>query len=857
MIRLGTVLGLALVVVAGPVCAQITDDSGTILLPQAVQDLLTRHDGEQIGPRAPEATLALTGGLDYTAWQRTAERTEAMSELGRGSTFALERLRSDLVGWRDKFLAAQTENATRIETVRTQIGALGLKVDTGAGEEPRVAERRAALEQQLARLRAPVVLATEAYAHANGLIGEIDGLIREQQANELLTRVPSPLNPANWTAAVSTISERASGLFAELSASLRSAGRRDAFVEQIPKVMLYLVVAFALLLRGRGLVERLQSTLVAATSRGRGLWNLLMSLGQIAVPMLGIYALTSALVASGLLGFRSRQLVEALPYAWFSVVLTTWLAGHFFGPTAANLPPLDFTPERRRKARTSFVQMGWLLAIGAMLTAYLAAGEVTPAVSAIVYLPIEALLALHLFRIGTTFVNRAPRAEAVEAGPDPLSFRRSALNIVGRVSMGVAILAVLLAVLGYAAAAQGLLYPFVMTLGLIGLVIVAQGMVFDIHTFLMRADDGARDALIPVLIGFCLILASVPAVALIWGARRQDLNEVWARFREGFALGETQISPTDFVTFVIVFVVGYMLTRLVQSTLKTTVLPKTRMDVGGQNAIVSGLGYIGVFLAAVLAITTAGIDLSNLAIVAGALSVGIGFGLQNIVSNFVAGIILLIERPISEGDWIEVGGKMGYVRDISVRSTRIETFDRTNVIIPNADLVSGQVTNWTRGNAVGRVTLPVSVMFGPDVERITGILREIAEAHPMVLLAPPPVVVLMGFGADAMNFEVRAVVRDINFGLMVRSEMNAAIARRFYDEGVELSGGARGNASPGRTAKSEPAPEPAPVVQIICHGVEQVGAAVVEDLEPVAPDISSPDQDAVDDAELGDGDLKS
>ena len=101
------------------------------------------------------------------------------------------------------------------------------------------------------------------------------------------------------------------------------------------------------------------------------------------------------------------------------------------------------------------------------------------------------------------------------------------------------------------------------------------------------------------------------------------------------------------------------------------------------------------------------------------------------------------------------------------------------------------------------------------------------------------------------------MVRDINFGLMVRSEMNAAIARRFYDEGVELSGGARGNASPGRTAKSEPAPEPAPVVQIICHGVERVGAAVVEDLEPVAPDISSPDQDAVDDAELGDGDLKS
>lgn len=848
------VLGLTFALWQGQACAQTTDDRGTIQVPPAVQDLLTAQVPGVTGPE--QAYVA--GGLDYTAWARTAERTEAMSELGRGSTFALERLRADLVGWRDKFLTAQAENSTRIATVRTQIAALGLKVDTGVGENEQVAARRAALEDQLARLRAPVVLATEAYAHANGLIGEIDGLIREGQANELLTRGPSPLNPAYWAQAAGTVTERTYGLFAEVRASLRSEGRREGFVQALPKVIGLLVIAGVLLLRGRAWVDVLQRRFVLRTSRGRGLWQLAMSLGQIVVPMLGIYALTTALSASGLLGFRTRQLVDALPYAWFSVVLTNWLAGHFFGPLAVPFPPLDFTPERRQKTRACFVQLGWLLAIGTMLNAFLAAGEVTAAVSAIVTLPVEGLLALHLFRIGTTFLNRAPVAEAAEAGPDPLSFRRSALHWVGRISIAVALASVLLALLGYAAAAQALIYPFVMTLGLIGLVILAQGLVFDLHTLVMRTDEGNRDALIPVLAGFCLILIALPVAALIWGARQQDLNELWARFREGFAVGETQISPTDFVTFVVVFVLGYMLTRLVQSTLKTTVLPKTRIDPGGQNALVSGLGYIGVFLAAVMAITTAGIDLSNLAIVAGALSVGIGFGLQNIVSNFVAGIILLIERPISEGDWIEVGGKMGYVRDISVRSTRIETFDRTNVIIPNADLVSGQVTNWTRGNAVGRVTLPVAVMFGPDGDRVMAILREIAEAHPMVLLVPPPVVVLMGFGADAMNFEIRAVVRDINFGLHVRSEMNAAIARRFYEEGVELAGGARGNASAGRTAMSEPAAEAAPVVQIICSGVEKVGPAEVEAVEPVAePVVAGLDQDAVDDAELGEGEIRA
>ena len=366
------------------------------------------------------------------------------------------------------------------------------------------------------------------------------------------------------------------------------------------------------------------------------------------------------------------------------------------------------------------------------------------------------------------------------------SLRLKLLGFLRRIIVGVAIISPLIAAIGYVNAGSAIALPMVKTLGLLALIVILQRLTFDLYAAIVNKPEEETDALAPVLIGFIITISVLPFLAIIWGARVSSLTELWIQFQDGIKIGESRISPLDFLTFVLLFTIGYMLTRVIQSALRGSILPKTNLDAGAQNALVAGLGYIGIFIAALVAISSTGLDLSSLAIVAGALSVGIGFGLQNIVSNFVSGVILLIERPISQGDWIEVSGKMGYVRDISVRSTRIETFDRTDVIIPNADLVSGVVTNWTRGNTIGRVIIPVGVAYGSDTKKVEKILRDIISKIEHVAKEPAPGVIFQGFGADSMDFEIRAILSDVNYMLSVKSDVNHEIVKRFTKEGIEI-----------------------------------------------------------------------
>jgi potassium-dependent mechanosensitive channel len=205
-------------------------------------------------------------------------------------------------------------------------------------------------------------------------------------------------------------------------------------------------------------------------------------------------------------------------------------------------------------------------------------------------------------------------------------------------------------------------------------------------------------------------------------------------------------------------------------------------DIGLRNSVRTSLSYVGFVIAASLALSYLGVSFEKLALVAGALSVGIGFGLQSIVNNFVSGLILLWERTVRVGDWIVVGSDQGFVRRISVRATEIETFDRSQVIIPNASLVAGVVTNLVRNDRTGRIVIPLTVAASADPEKVREVLVAITKANPLVLSMPAPQILFTGMSASALNFELRAFVADVETMYRVKSDLHFAIFKRFKEE---------------------------------------------------------------------------
>ena len=722
-------------------------------------------------------------------WNRTALRAEDVLVRRAASTASLETLRAELAAQRAAALAFQQENSDRGKALATQLQSMGPRPTDEVGEAPEITARRLELSMQVARITVPVLAAQEAYQRANTLIGEIDALIRARLTSELVARGPTPLNPAYWPQAIGQANSFIAKIAAEISSSMANPVRWSYLLRQLPVIILALVAGLVILVTvRRAALRRIESTLsTRSAGRDRALWVAVLNMGRLALPALGTWAIYWAVDTSGILSINGQTVMQVVPTMAAILIGGNWLAHSLFSPRLARvrLVTLDDAAARSASRIVTWLSIIWALRILADATvarAQLSTETVAVQNFVLIFAGAFALWALAR-HITTILKNRGDTLDGL--GRSFLIYVRRALHIV-------AILAPLASALGYFAAGRYLFYPIVQTMTIFAIFHVLNSLINDILRSLLSTGEAESRAssteprFLPVVVGFMLGCISLPFLALAWGARISDLTEVWVWVNDGVSIGDARFSLRDLIVLLFVFIVGYTVTRLLKKLMRTTVLPRTRMDAGGRNAILSGIGYVGYSLAALAAVSATGLDLSSLAIVAGALSVGIGFGLQNIVSNFVSGIILLIERPVKEGDWIEVSGFAGYVRGIRVRSTLIETFDRGSVVVPNADLIASAVLNRTHSNMVGRVRVPVGVAYGSDTRKVERILMEIAENHPMTLKDPAPTVMFMGFGADSLDFEIRVFLRDVNWSLSVHSDLNHDIARIFESEHIEI-----------------------------------------------------------------------
>ncbi|MCO6185766.1 mechanosensitive ion channel domain-containing protein [Rhizobium sp. L1K21] len=285
---------------------------------------------------------------------------------------------------------------------------------------------------------------------------------------------------------------------------------------------------------------------------------------------------------------------------------------------------------------------------------------------------------------------------------------------------------------------------------------------------------------------FLVLLLGIPLIMLQWGFYAQDIWIYAQAITSNIQIGSIQISLVSILVGILIFLVGLYFSKWLLRWVDNNVLARSNMDAGVRNSVSTGLSYVGAGVALLIGVSAAGINLSNLALVAGALSLGIGFGLQNIVSNFVSGLILLVERPFKVGDWVVTGTTEGIVKHISVRATEIETFQNQSIIVPNSELINASLGNWTHRNKLGRTDVAVGVSYDSDPERIIEILLEIGRAHPKALKNPEPSVEFAGFGDSSLDFTLRIHLANVLDGFNARNDLRLAVFKRFKEEGIEI-----------------------------------------------------------------------
>jgi small-conductance mechanosensitive channel len=706
----------------------------------------------------------------------------------------LGQLRTSLEPLRGELREAVEVHERRLADVDARLKQIGDPPAAGAPpEDAALAAERARLGQRRSALDGSLKQARLLSLRADDLVARITDLRRSLFTQRLVGRSSSALNPSFWMQAGRAAPDGLRGMLF-LGESWWNYALANGGLAGMAGAVLTLVVLGGIAVMALRWLRRLQfPPLTSGTRFAKSCQALATLLRSSLVAPAAVVVALFVLDGFGLVPPRIMEMALGLVMAVAMASFGRGVALGLFAPGESERRLLAARDETADLVSRHLIWAARILGIAFFINvvqrAVVSPVSLTVATSALFSAVIAALLVSFLFK-------SRPRDGTEEDEVNRAQWLRGAGWLL------VAGIAIALAT-GFIAFASFLAGRFLTALGVIGALYILLVFVDALFTEILTAHSPRGRAvaaffglkprsiellgtLLSALIRVLLVLVVLLPLLGPWGLFAADFFGVVRDAALGLRIGGVTISLTAILTAFVILLVGVLLTRGVQSWLDTRFLPRTTMEPGLQNSVSTIFGYVGVITALLLALAQFGLDFQKITIVAGALSIGIGFGLQSVVSNFVSGLILLAERPIRVGDIINVKGEEGRVQRIHVRATEIVTGDTASVIIPNSELITGVVKNWTHANTFSRITVKVGVAYDSDVEKVRDILLDIARSHPRLMPSPSPSAVITGLGENAIMFELGGVVRNIGDGGGVKSDLYFSILSRFRAEGIRI-----------------------------------------------------------------------
>ncbi|MCJ2055835.1 DUF3772 domain-containing protein [Methylobacterium sp. J-048] len=744
----------------------------------------------------------------------------------------------------EEIRALITRLDTPLEAARERLAQLGPK-PKDAPESSDVAEQRVEREAAVARIDETQRLARSLQVQGDQIIDRVSNRRRESFTRDLFQRSQPLVSPGLWAKVMADVPRDTRSLQSAVS-DIGLLFSRNGSIGNLLFLGLAFGISIALYFGRRNIAPRAARRDAATTEPSRratllAAWRVIL-LGTVPA-VAGSYAVYYALDATNLLPSRLLPVAAAILGGLAFIAFVEALCDGLLSPDKPAWRPAPVGDAAAIRLTRLAVGIATVLtvvkSVEALNSGISAALPISIATRGIGAVATALILAIGLHRFADTeqeeeacFGPYVPTKTTTGIGGPARLIGWAAVALIGAGAL-----------VGYVAFAAFLIDQLIWAGGVLVLLYL---LVQSVDTFIGRAltDESRLATTLQANTGLrkrsltqisvlatgaarvVLILVAALLVLAPWGLDSTDIVSSIRQAFFGFKVGDVTISLSSIAFGVGILVLGVFVTRAVQRWLELTYLPATDLDAGLRNSITTIAGYCGFLLALALAFSYLGLSLEKLTIVAGALSVGIGFGLQSIVNNFVSGLLLLWERPIRVGDQVVIGDSEGIVKRISVRSTEIQTFDRSSVIVPNSNLISGVVKNRVRGDRSGRVSITVSVLRNQDPVRAAEMIVGCAQAHADVLRDPAPRVVFKKIGDPFLEFELLVWIVDVSLGQKVQTDLNYAVFAILSEAGfipplgpgasiVTVQGFEAMQAAMGEIASrfGQPAPEPAEPAQ--------------------------------------------